>query len=72
MIPWHNTTFRQNVKTATDPWGQFMNTYLDTWAWCFLHIWYAPFKIPALHNDAEKFVSQFTLNGMKSNICKPN
>ena len=72
MTIWQEPAFRQSVKVVTDPWGHIMNNYLDMWAWCFLHTWYMPFKMPSLHNDAEKFVSTVTLNGAKAwNICRP-
>jgi hypothetical protein len=72
MIHWQDPAFRQRVRIATDPVEQFVNNYLDTWAWWFLHCWYMPLKMPGMYSDVDKFVSQFTLNGVKSsNLCKP-
>ncbi len=73
MIHWQDPAFRQSVRIATDPVEQFVNNYLDMWAWWFLQSWYMPFKMPGIYSDVDKFVSQFTLNGVKSsNICKPS
>lgn len=75
MIIWQDPAIRQSVKIFTDPVEHIMNNYLDMWTWWLLQTWYMPFKIPALHNDAEKFVSTFTLNGARAarawNMCRP-
>ena len=72
MIHWQDPAIRQSVKVATDPVEHFVNNYLDMWSWWFLHTWFLPFKMPSIHSDADKFVSQFTLNGIKAaNLCQP-
>lgn len=36
-----------------------------------LNLWYIPFRMPELHSDADRWVSQFSLNGIKAtSICK--
>ncbi len=71
MIHWQDSRVRQSVKMATEPFESYVNNYVDAWAWWMLHLWFLPFKVPSIHSDADKFVSQFTLNGIKaSNLCK--
>jgi hypothetical protein len=55
---------------------QPVNSYADWWwdctAWTFLNLYYLPYRIPSIHSDVDRWVSQFSLNGIKSNICRPN
>lgn len=56
---------------AREPVDMLANWYWDCMAYTFLNLWFLPHRIPSLHSDADKWVSQFTLNGIKStSICK--
>jgi len=64
MTGWEPT--RQQVNS-------FADWYWDCAAWSLLNTWFAPFQIPSLHGDVDKWVSQFTLNGVKAgSICRPS
>jgi len=55
------------------PVDNYVNWWIDSWTWTYLNLWFLPHRMPGLHSDVDKFVSQFTLNGIKSsNICRPN
>jgi hypothetical protein len=63
--------------TGWEPTRQHLNSYVnwywDCVAWSLLNAWFGPFQIPGLHGEADKWVSQFTLNGVKAgSICRPN
>ena len=48
-----------------------MNPYYDYGIWLFLQWYYLPMRIMAKGDDIDQFLSQFTLNGIKSfNICR--
>jgi hypothetical protein len=50
-----------------------LDWYVDQWAWWMLQWYYAPYKMPGLMGDADKWVQQVSLNGARwSNLCKPN
>jgi hypothetical protein len=55
---------------------QPVNSYADWWwdcaAWSMLNLWYLPHQTPAMYSDLDQWISQFSLNGAKSNICRPN
>lgn len=56
------------VRQPADAW---VNWYWDCAAWSLLNTWYIPFRMPGIHSDVDRWVSQFTLNGIKaSNICQ--
>jgi hypothetical protein len=47
------------------------NRYLD-WCWdnsvyTLLNAWYMPFRMPEMFSEADRWASQFTLNGIKLN-----
>jgi hypothetical protein len=53
-----------------------MYTPLDWWfdysVWLMLQWKFmTPAKMISVNDDMEQFLSQFSLNGIKSNICKP-
>jgi hypothetical protein len=63
--------------TGWEPTRQHLNSYADwywdCWAWSLLNTWFVPFQIPSLHGDVDKWISQFTLNGIKAgSICRPS
>lgn len=71
MTHWQDPAFRKNFRACFGLWEPYVNNYIDSWAWWTLQIWYLPFKIPSMHSEADRWVSQFTLNGIKSNLCRP-
>lgn len=59
--------------TIRQPLDTYMNWYFDCVGWTFLNLWYLPHRMPSIHSDVDKWVSQFSLNGIKAtNICRPN
>lgn len=71
MIHWQDSVFRQGLGQTLAPADQWINNYLDAWAWWYLHTWFLPFKMPGLYSDVDNIVSQFTLNGIRSsNLCQ--
>lgn len=55
------------------PLNTYANWYFDCINWTFLNLWYLPYRMPGVYSDVDKWVSQFTLNGIKANnICRPN
>ncbi len=77
MIDWQ-TNWKDISKIAgwdlaRQPLDNYVNWYWDCVAHTFLNIWFIPFRMPELHSDVDKFVSQFSLNGIKAtNICRPS
>lgn len=55
------------------PLDVYVNWWWDSAAWTLLNMYYLPYRMPGIHSDVDKWVSQFTLNGIKSgNICRPS
>lgn len=56
-----------------EPLDNCANWYWDCVAHSFLQAWFLPYRMPGIHSDVDRFVSQFTLNGIKSfNLCRPS
>ena len=56
------------IRQPADTW---VNWYWDCAAWSLSNFWYIPFRMPSIHSDVDRWVSQFTLNGIKAtSICK--
>jgi len=77
MTNWQTSWPEWSRITGWDVARQPMNNYVNWWwdctAYTFLNLWFLPYRMPSIHSDVDKFVSQFTLNGIKAaNICKPN
>jgi len=50
-----------------------LNWYIDYYTWLLLQWYFLPYRIPSIHSDADKWVSQVSLNGVRwANLCKPN
>ena len=77
MMQWNNDYWADALKTgpaimwpqASNPW---VNWYIDRCTWWFLQMWFAKYRIPEQAGEVEKFIGSFSLNGFKSNVCKPN
>ncbi len=55
------------------PIDNYANWYWDCVAHTFLNLWFLPYRMPGIHSDVDKWVSQFTLNGIKAtSLCNPN
>jgi hypothetical protein len=66
---WSKLTGWELVRQPLD---NYVNWYFDCISWTLLNTWFIPFRMPEIHSDTDKWVSQFTLNGLKStNICRP-
>ena len=51
----------------------YIDAMFDSWMWIMIKLMYAPFSVLGRGDDVEKFVQQFSLNGIKSgNICRPD
>lgn len=77
MTPWQTFWPEWSRITGWDivrvPLDNYVNWYWDCTAWTLLNTWFVPFRMPSMHSDADKWVSQFSLNGIKAgNICRPN
>lgn len=77
MIPhvadWKQISQVTGWEFVRQPLDNYVNWYWDCAAWTLLNLWYIPFRMPELHSDTDKWVSQFTLNGIKAgNICRPS
>ena len=72
-ISWHEVAELTGWELMRQPMDAYVNWYLDCATWTFLNLWFLPHRMPGPHSDVDKFVSQFTLNGIKaSNICRPS
>jgi hypothetical protein len=49
------------------PVNSYADWYWDSAAWSMLNLWYMPFRMPDMFSDADRWASQFTLNGIKLN-----
>jgi hypothetical protein len=72
-LSWQEVSELTGWELMRQPMDAYVNWYLDCATWAYLNLWYLPHRMPGLHSDVDKFVSQFTLNGIKaSNICRPS
>jgi hypothetical protein len=72
-LSWQEVSQFTGWEFMREPMDLYANWYWDCATWTFLNFWFLPHRMPGLHSDVDKFVSQFTLNGIKaSNICRPN
>ena len=73
QISWPEWSRITGLDLALEPLDMMVNWYWDCATYTFLNLWYMPHRIPGLYSDADKWVSQFTLNGIKStSICRPS
>ena len=77
MGPWIKDFQQVSQVTGWEPIRLHLNDHVNWWVdcatWTYLNLWFLPHRMPGLHSDVDKFVSQFTLNGIKaSNICRPS
>jgi hypothetical protein len=57
---------KNNFYTPIDWWIEYS-------VWLMLQFKFmTPAKMIAHNDEMQKFIGQFSLNGIKSNICKPN
>ena len=72
-LSWHKVAELTGWELMRRPMDAYVNWSLDCATWTFLNLWFLPHRMPGLHSDVDKFVSQFTLNGIKaSNTCRPS
>lgn len=45
------------------------NWWIDQLTWTFLSLYFFPYRTPELWSDVDRFVSQYSLNGM---LCRPS
>jgi hypothetical protein len=73
QISWPEWSRVTGWNVMREPLDNYVNWYWDCAAYSFLNLWFMPYRMPGIHSDVDKFVSQFSLNGIKSfNICRPN
>ncbi len=76
MMQWPYDWNKVAQATGLELMLQPVNSYADWWwdcaAWSMLNLWYLPHQTPAMYSDLDRWVSQFSLNGIKSNICRPS
>ena len=49
-----------------------MSALIDFNVWMFLQLYFLPYRLPEYGSEVDKFVSVYSLNGIKSsNLCKP-
>jgi hypothetical protein len=46
------------------------NSMIDNYVWWWLQWHYLPMRMPEYGSDVDRFISQFSLNGIKSNLCQ--
>jgi hypothetical protein len=44
--------------------------WIDQWVWVTLQMYFAPYRMMG-NSELEQFMQQFTLNGIRPNLCKP-
>ena len=75
MMPWMKDWRLVSQMTGWEPTRQHLNScvnwYWDCVSWTMLNTWFIPFRMPELHGDVDKVISQLSLNGIKSSsICQ--
>jgi len=45
---------------------------LDSYVWWALHIYFLPYRFAEYGTELDRWISVYSLNGSKGNICKPN
>jgi hypothetical protein len=48
-----------------------LDNWIDGFMWSLLFSYYYPYGLAARGDEVDKFISQFSLNGAKSNLCRP-
>ena len=72
-LSWQEVSQLTGWEFVREPLDAYVNWWMDCATWTYLNLWFLPHRMPGIHSDVDKFVSQFTLNGIKStNICSTN
>lgn len=68
MLNYHEigTEFSERLASSL-----YLDEMFDSWMWIMIKMMYAPYSVIGRGEEVEKFVRQFSLNGIKSNICCP-
>ena len=66
---WHEISQLPGLEFVRQPIDAYVNWWLDCTVWTCVNLWFLPHCMPGLHSDVDKFVSQLTLNGIRSNLC---
>jgi squalene cyclase len=70
---WQEISKLTGWELIRQPLDAYVNWWWDCTAYTFLNLYFLPYRMPGIHSEADKWVSQFTLNGIKaSNICRPS
>ena len=49
-----------------------LDKLIETSMWWFLQLYFLPYRLPEYGSEVDKFISVYSLNGVKSfNLCKP-
>lgn len=71
-LSWQQVSELTGWEYLRRPMDTWINWYCDCATWSCLNFWYLPYRMPEIHSDVDKFVSQFSLNGIKAGtICQP-
>jgi hypothetical protein len=72
MTQWQIDWLKENPIPGMELIEQLANSWIDIFAWWWLNLYFAKYRIPEQAGDFERFVGTFSLNGVKSsNLCKP-
>ena len=74
MTQWNNAWYRVDPTTGQAYIVPQQNNpvadwWVDQWVWVVLQMYFAPYRIMG-NSEIEEFMQQFTLNGIRSNLCK--
>jgi hypothetical protein len=49
-----------------------LDWYLDQYMWYMMQVYFAPYRLPDLFSDADKWVASVSTNGARwPNLCRP-
>jgi len=51
--------------------NNLIDFYIDNYVWWFLQLYFLPYRMPEYGSEVDKWISMYTLNGAKSNLCQP-
>jgi hypothetical protein len=70
MMQWQIDYYKAFLKPGLDTMLQPANSMIDNYVWWWLQWYYLPMRMPEYGSDVDRFISQFSLNGIKSNLCQ--
>jgi len=49
-----------------------INRLIDTYVWWALQMYFLPYRLPEYGSEVDRWISLYSLNGRKSNLCRPS